>query len=319
MASSKFRIFFASDIHGSEICFRKFINAADFYKAQILILGGDITGKFLVPIFEKSGAYEVSFMNEKQVFNNSGELEKFVQKLRDQGFYPYITTPEEWDDLCSDEAKMGSVFNEIMRESIERWVRLAESKLRGKNVKCYVMPGNDDSYAIDEVLNSSDVILNVNEKVVEVGDGIQIISLGYANITPWNCPRDLPEEELEKKINALIREVEKGADLIFNIHVPPYNSGIDSAPELDEHMRPKLGPGGQVMLAPVGSKAVRKAIEAHQPILSLHGHVHEARGFAKIGRSLCLNPGSEYLEGILRGALIQIDNKKVRDFIFTSG
>jgi hypothetical protein len=319
MASSKFRIFFTSDIHGSEICFKKFINAADFYKAQILILGGDITGKFLVPIFEKGGLYEASFMGETHVFNSVNELEKFMQKLRDQGYYPYITTPEEWSDLCSDESRMNSVFNEVMKESVERWIRLAESRLRGRDVKCYVMPGNDDSYVIDSVLNSSDIVLNVNEKVVDVGEGVQMISLGYANMTPWNCPRDLPEEELEKKINGLIEKADRGSDLIFNIHVPPYNSGIDLAPELDENMRPKLGPGGQVMLVPVGSIAVRKAIETYQPILGLHGHVHESKGFAKIGRSLCLNPGSEYLEGILRGVLVQIDKRKVRDFIFTSG
>jgi Icc-related predicted phosphoesterase len=319
MASSKFRIFFASDIHGSEICFRKFINAADFYKAQVLILGGDITGKFLVPIFERGGSYEASFMGEKHAFNSADELEKFMQKLRDQGYYLYITTPEEWSDLCSNESGMSLVFNEVMKESVERWISLAESRLRGKDVKCYVIPGNDDSYVIDEVLNSSDIVLNVNEKVVDVGEGVQMISLGYANMTPWNCPRDLPEEELEKKISELIEKADKGSDLIFNIHVPPYNSGIDLAPELDENMRPKLGPGGQVMLIPVGSIAVRRAIEAYQPILGLHGHVHEAKGFAKMGRSLCLNPGSEYLEGILRGVLIQIDKGRVRDFIFTSG
>lgn len=317
--SSKLRIFFASDIHGSEICFKKFINAADFYKAQVLILGGDITGKFLVPVFDKGGSYEASFMGERYILESADKLEKFMQMLRDQGYYPYVTTPEEWDDIRRDESRMNEVFDEVMKESIERWIRLAESKLKGKNVKFYVMPGNDDSYAIDEVLNSSDVILNVNEKVVDIDEGIQMISLGYANMTPWKCPRDLPEEELAKKINELIEKTDRGSSLIFNIHVPPYNSGIDMAPELDENMRPKLGPGGQVVLAPVGSVAVRKAIEIHQPFLSLHGHVHEARGFAKIGRSLCINPGSEYLEGILRGALIQIEKGKVKDFIFTSG
>ncbi len=319
MAPSKFRIFFVSDIHGSEICFRKFINAADFYKAQILILGGDMTGKFLVPIFERGGAYEARFMNERHVINNTDELEKFMQMLRDQGYYPYVTTAEGWSDLCGNDARMSSVFTEVMRESVERWIRLAESRLKGKDVRCYVIPGNDDSHVIDEVLDSSDVVLNVNEKVIYIDEGVQMISLGYANMTPWNCPRDLTEEELEKKISELMRKIEEGSSLIFNIHVPPYDSGIDLAPELDENMRPKLGPGGQVILMPVGSKAVREAIEAYQPILSLHGHVHEAKGFAKIGRSLCLNPGSEYLEGILRGVLVQVDNKKVRDFIFTSG
>ena len=319
MTSSKFRIFFASDLHGSEVCFRKFINAADFYKAEILILGGDITGKFLVPIFEDNGVYEVKFMNEKHSFDSQDKLKKFTQKVRDFGYYPYITTRDEWDDLCRDKEKMDRVFTELMKESVGRWIKLAESRLRGKNVKCYIMPGNDDSYAIDEVLNTSSFVINPNEKVLEIKEGIQMIGLGYANITPWRCPRDISEEELEEKISDLMNKLNENSEVIFNVHVPPYDSGIDSAPELDENMRPKLGPGGQVMITPVGSTAVRKAIESYQPMLSLHGHVHEARGFVKIGKTLCLNPGSEYLEGILRGVLIQIDKGKVRDFIFTSG
>ena len=319
MTPSKFRIFFAADLHGSELCFRKFINAADFYKADVLILGGDITGKFLVPIFEKSGIYEAKFLNEEHSFDSRDKLEEFMQRVRDLGYYPYLTTREEWDDLSRDKSKMDEVFVEVMKESVRRWIDLAESRLRGKNVKCYIMPGNDDSYAIDEVLSSSDVVVNPNEKIVDVADGIQMLSLGYANITPWKCPRDIPEEKIEEKIEALMKEVNEGSDLIFNIHVPPYDSGIDSAPELDENMRPKLGPGGQVMLIPAGSKAVRKAIEKYQPMLSLHGHIHEAKGFTKIGKTLCLNPGSEYLEGILRGVLVQIDKRKVKDFILTSG
>ena len=319
MPTSKLRIFFASDIHGSEICFKKFINAAEFYKAQAIILGGDITGKFIIPIFDVGGRYQAKFANEEYQLDNENELERFMQKVRDSGYYPYLTTREEWEDMVQDKSKMDELFTNLMKESVERWIKFAESKLEGKDVKCYIMPGNDDSYTIDEVLNSSETIINPNEKVVELAEGYQMISLGYSNITPWKCPRDLPEEELEKKIEKLMNDVSSESHLIFNIHVPPYDSGIDSAPELDENMRPKLGPGGQIMVAPAGSKAVRKAIEKYQPLLSLHGHIHEAKGFARIGRTLCLNPGSEYQEGILRGVLVQLDKGKVKDFIFTSG
>jgi len=319
MPAPKLRIFFASDIHGSEVCFKKFINAAEFYKAQVIILGGDITGKFIVPIFDVGGEYQAKFANEEYRLDSGEALEKFVQKIRDSGYYPYLTTKEEWSDMIQDKSRMDDLFTNLMKESVERWIKLAESKLRDKNVKCYIMPGNDDSYAIDEILDSSEIVVNPNEKIVELAEGLQMLSLGYSNITPWKCPRDLPEEELGEKIEKLISEVDEAANLIFNIHVPPYDSGIDSAPELDENMRPRLGPGGQIMMIPAGSKVVRKAIEKYQPLLSLHGHIHEAKGFAKIGKTLCLNPGSEYQEGILRGVLVQLDKGKVKDFIFTSG
>jgi len=148
-----------------------------------------------------------------------------------------------------------------------------------------------------------------------------MLSLGYSNMTPWRCARDIEEDELAKKINDLARKISDMNMAIFNIHVPPHGTPIDEAPELDENLRPKLAPGGEVMKRPVGSTAVRSAIEKYQPMLGLHGHVHESRGFVKIGRTLCVNPGSEYTEGILRGVLIQIDlkKKKVGDFLFTSG
>jgi len=139
-----------------------------------------------------------------------------------------------------------------------------------------------------------------------------MLSLGYSNITPWRCPRDISEEEIEEKITRLMGNVDRDSQLIYCIHVPPYDSGIDSAPELDENMKPKVGPGGQLMVMPVGSKAVRRSIEVYQPLLSLHGHIHEARGFSKIGKTMCFNPGSEYHEGILRGVLIQIENNRSR-------
>ncbi len=319
MSKDRIRIFFASDTHGSEICFKKFLNTTEFYKCDVIILGGDITGKFIVPVYDLGDRYICKIGGREEILTNREQLEKNLQKIRDSGSYPYLTTREHWEDIIRDTSKMEQVFDELMKESIRRWIDYAEVKLEGKKVKCFVMPGNDDSYSIDPILNQSTVIINPNEKVVELSDKIQMLSLGYSNITPWRCPRDISEEEIEEKITRLMGNVDRDSQLIYCIHVPPYDSGIDSAPELDENMKPKVGPGGQLMVMPVGSKAVRRSIEVYQPLLSLHGHIHEARGFSKIGKTMCFNPGSEYHEGILRGVLIQIENNKVKDFIFTSG
>ncbi|MEM3033639.1 MAG: metallophosphoesterase, partial [Nitrososphaerota archaeon] len=247
------------------------------------------------------------------------KLEKYIYRIKASGSYPFITSKEEWQNLISEKEKMDEIFNNIVIESIKEWIEFAERKLAGKNVKCLVMPGNDDSYAIDPILDASAIVINPNEKVIDLADRLEVISLGYSNVTPWMCPRDIPEEEIESKMASLVSKVDADAEVIYNIHVPPFDSGIDYAPELDDNMRPKVGPGGQLLMAPVGSRAVRKYIESYQPLLGLHGHVHEGRGFSRIGRTLCFNPGSEYHDGILRGVLIQLDKNKVKDYIFTAG
>lgn len=319
MSNTRIRIFFASDIHGSDLCFKKFINAADAYKCDVIILGGDITGKFIIPIFNRGGSYEFRTGNETYSVDSKDELEKHLYRIKASGSYPFITSKEEWQNLINEKEKLDEIFNDLIIESIQGWVEFAERKLAGKRVKCLVMPGNDDSYVIDPVLNSSEVIINPNEKVIQISDRLEVLSLGYSNITPWKCPRDIPEEEIESKMASLVSRVDAGAEVIYNIHVPPFDSGIDYAPELDDDLRPRVGPGGQLLMTPVGSRAVRKYIETYQPLLGLHGHVHEGRGFSRIGRTMCFNPGSEYHEGILRGVLIQLEKNKVKDYIFTAG
>ncbi|MEM4217765.1 MAG: hypothetical protein QXZ09_07050 [Candidatus Methanomethylicaceae archaeon] len=319
MSNTRLRIFYASDIHGSDLCFKKFINAVDTYKCDVIMLGGDITGKYIVPIFNRGNYYEFKLGNENYSISSRDKLEKYIYRIKASGSYPFITSKEEWQNLISEKEKMDEIFNNIVIESIKEWIEFAERKLAGKNVKCLVMPGNDDSYAIDPILDASAIVINPNEKVIDLADRLEVISLGYSNVTPWMCPRDIPEEEIESKMASLVSKVDADAEVIYNIHVPPFDSGIDYAPELDDNMRPKVGPGGQLLMAPVGSRAVRKYIESYQPLLGLHGHVHEGRGFSRIGRTLCFNPGSEYHDGILRGVLIQLDKNKVKDYIFTAG
>jgi Icc-related predicted phosphoesterase len=314
------RMFYATDIHGSDVCFRKFLNAAKVYRADVLILGGDITGKTITPIFHESSMYQCQFLGEELAVKSAGELEKLKNRIRDLGSYPYVTSREEFHEILKDPQSKNRLFQDLIVESIREWVKLADERLKSiDNVECYVSPGNDDSYIIDDILNGSESIVNPNEKVLEIRGGYEMLSLGYANRTPWNCPRDISEDELSMKLSELGSKIKRLETAIFNVHVPPYGTGLDEAPELDENLKPRLEPGGRLKLISVGSGAVREAITALQPLLGLHGHIHESKGFTKIGRTLCLNPGSEYQEGILRGALLQLEEGKVKDFIFTSG
>jgi len=316
-ATRRLALYYTSDIHGSERCFLKFLNAAKFYGVDTLILGGDLTGKVLVPIVEVDGHWEMSFLGRHEVLRSLEEVTEAEKRIRFNGFYPYRCGPEELARLEADRDYADAVFRRLMRESVARWVRLAEERLRGTGVRCFVMPGNDDEFDIDDALAGSDVVVNPDGAIVEI-DGYQLLSLAWANPTPWNSPRELPEEELAARIERLARELDPSLPVIFNLHCPPYDSTLDSAPQLREDLSVVMV-GGQPNMIPVGSRAVREAIERYQPVLSLHGHIHESRGAVRIGRTLCINPGSAYGEGVLHGALVRLEDDRVASYQLVSG
>lgn len=315
------RIFFTSDVHGSEVCFMKFLNAAKYYQVGVLILGGDITGKMIVPIIEQSnGTFEANFVGSQIIVKSPQERENLEKNIRNSGYYPYITTPAEMEKLENDKNRLDELFSSVMADNVKRWVSIAEERLKGSNVRCYISPGNDDRFDIDSSLKSSSVVLCPEDQVVKIDDIHEMITSAWTNLTPWHSPRETNEEQLRSIIGQMISKVERMETCIFNLHCPPHSTPIDLAPELDENLTPKVsGGGGSVSMIHVGSVAVREAIEKNQPLLGIHGHIHESRGFVKIGRTMCLNPGSEYGEGILRGALINIDEKNVKSYLLTQG
>lgn len=314
------RIFFTSDVHGSEACFSKFLNAAKFYQVNVLILGGDITGKMVVPIVQESdGTWSTEFFGTRQSAKTTHELERLEKNIRFSGYYPFRTIPAEMEKLQNDKKLVDELFLKVMVDGVRRWVALAEERLKGMKVKCYISPGNDDGFGIDDVLKASSVVLCPEDDVVEIDDNHEMISTAWANHTPWNSPRETSEEKLAEMLNVMISNVQNMENCIFNLHCPPNDTPIDLAPELDETLKPKITGGGGMRMVHVGSVAIRSAIEKHQPLLGIHGHIHESRGFVKIGRTLCINPGSEYGEGILRGAIINIDEKKVKSYMLTQG
>jgi Icc-related predicted phosphoesterase len=297
----------------------KFINAAKFYQANVLILGGDITGKALVPIVRKSGgSSSASFLSQTATLQTEKELEDFEKQVRHAGAYPYRTTPEEMTALEGDRSLVDRLFTRLMVESVERWCEIADQRLRGSGVRCYIDAGNDDESEIVAVLKNASYVEMPEGRVIAIDEEHEMISAGFANITPWHAPRDIPDEDLGALIESMASKLRSPEKAVFNIHVPPYGSGLDIAPLLDESLKP-VSVGGDVATGPVGSKAVRAAIERYQPLVTLHGHVHESRAVSKLGRTTSINPGSEYGDGILRAALVNLKGNKLQSYQLVTG
>ncbi len=313
-----FTIYFATDIHGSEHCFRKFLNAGKFYGVDALILGGDIAGKALIPIAEGSGGtWDAAFFGKPIHMESQEELEDFERRIRAQGFYPYRTAPDEAGEIAKHGEALDRAFERAIGQSVEQWVSMADERLGAVGIPCLVMPGNDDPPMVKRYLSQAGWLVQAEERIVELGP-YQVLSLGYSTPTPWDSPREISEEEMRAKLKDLIPKLQPGRPAIFNLHNPPYDTATDRAYRLTQDMRIQTA-GGEPVLAPVGSVAVREAIEEVQPLLALHGHIHESRAMAKLGRTQVCNPGSLYTEGALQGVIVTLDGDKVKSHKFVTG
>ncbi len=303
------RILFATDMHGSEGVWRKFLNASAMLKVDVAICGGDLTGKMIVPIVEhKNGKY--SYYHLKKTYTiDSSEIEKAMKDIKGIGYYPYVTTESEYEEMTKNPKKVDEVFHKVMLSTLKDWLDLIPEKLP-KETRVIVCPGNDDRFPVDDLVNNHKHVINGEGKVIEIDDQHEMISCGWVNPSPWKTTREEEEDKLEERLEKYISQLKNVENAIFNFHAPPYQTKLDEAPLLDKDLNPIIQ-GGRVIMVPVGSKAVRKMIEKYQPFLGLHGHIHEASGSMKIGRTYCVNPGSEYAEGILRAFLIEFKGNKI--------
>jgi len=307
------RLFFVTDLHGSELCFRKFISAISIYNADAAIALGDLAGKMVVPVFDNgNGTYDVNFLAQEIHLNNKTELDQQLAKINNIGFYPYMTDKKEADHLRSNQNEVMTIFHRLINERMQHWIELADEKLKDSKAKIFMAPGNDDPMEMDAILESSKVMKSAAMKNLDVL-GYEMITIAHTSPTPWDTPREWSEEELAKNIDKLAGTVKNMERAIFNFHDPPYGTMLDYAPKLRE-MRQSAGETEHV-----GSKAVSEAIKKYQPFLGLHGHIHESRAAQKIGRTFCVNPGSEYGEGVLRGVLLTLADTKMKSYVFTSG
>jgi Icc-related predicted phosphoesterase len=319
LALSKTRLFFVTDIHGSDRLFLKFVNAGRVYKANVLVLGGDITGKTVTPIFDQGGSWKAQYVGTWREARTENELSDLERNIRELGSYPYRTTETEWEKLRQNEASMENVFIQVMTASVRRWAQIAEERLKPTETKIIINTGNDDLAEAGDILAQSDYVIYPNERIIPIDDKHEMPSISFSNMTPWKCPGDLSEEELLSKLEKTTSSLTDPENSIFNFHCPPYDTQIDLAPKLDENLRPILTPGGEPDMGHAGSTSVRQMIQRLQPLAGLHGHIHESRGLSKIGRTPCFNPGSEYATGVLRGLILNLSDKKLDNYVFTEG
>jgi Icc-related predicted phosphoesterase len=318
------RLFFATDLHGSERTYRKFINAGKFYDADVLVMGGDITGKLLIPIIkEKNGHYRATLQGRVEQITTQTELDNLKARLDTLGFYYQSMEEDEFRAISDDAHAVNNLFHELARQRLSKWVDLAEERLAGTGKKCFVTGGNDDD---PEVLTAikregTRAFFACEGEVVQVDDDHTMISVGFSTPTPWKTPREISDEQLGKMIEEMIVKVPDFSKTIFNFHDPPVDSTLDTCPMLDWTKDPpeQIIQGGQPVLYGAGSKSVREAIEKYKPMLGLHGHIHESQSVAKIGPTTCINPGSEYGEGVLRGCLVNFTDGKIQGYQMTSG
>lgn len=313
-------IFFATDLHGSETCFRKFVAAARFYGADLLVLGGDLTGKLVVPLVSAPGGRWKAWVHGRERLLDEAGATELERQARVAGSYTRRMTPEEHQHLEAHPEAVEELFAELMAATLRRWLRHADERLAGSDVRILTAPGNDDPWMVDGVLaeHGGERVVLAEGEIVEVAPGHELLTTGWTNKTPWNTPREYPEEAIAQRLGDLAAGLANPAGALFNVHVPPYDSRLDTAPLLGQDLKVRTSMGGEVT-APVGSTAVRDAIERHQPLVSLHGHIHESGGTVRLGRTLAINAGSEYGEGVLRGFLVTVGGGKVLRYQATTG
>jgi Icc-related predicted phosphoesterase len=310
-------LFFATDLHGSEICFRKFVAAAKFYGAQLLVLGGDVTGKLVVPIVRQP---DRRWLAHERLLDSERAVEELERRAATAGQYTARMPAEEYEHYQAHPDAVQELFERLMCERLTSWLHYANQRLEGSEVRIVTAPANDDPWVVDDVIreHGGERVLLAEGEIVEVAPGHELLSSGWTNVTPWNTPREYPEEAIRAHLDELADKLEHPENALLNLHVPPYDSRLDTAPLLGQDLKVRTSMGAQVT-APVGSTAVRAVLEERQPLLSLHGHIHESGGAVRIGRTLAINAGSEYGEGVLRGVLVTVGGGRLLRHQATTG
>jgi len=322
--AKRVRLFYATDVHGSERTYRKFINSAKFYKVDHVVMGGDIMGKFLIPIVDEGGGhYRVTLEEQLNHLDGDDAVKEFKDRIETLGFYYVVVGEDELREMQSDQSRVDEAFRREAHARLERWIALADERLADTEVKCYVTGGNDDPQHLMDVLENahSEHVVACEERIVMLDGLYPMANCGWSNPTPWSTPRETDEATLETLLEKSVQGVEDFTSAIFNMHVPPYDSTLDECPKLDWSTDPPtpIVVAGVPQSAPAGSTAVRNIVEKYQPLMLLTGHIHESRGLVKVGRTTVINPGSEYGEGILRGCIITLEPGKVVGYQMTSG
>ena len=318
------RLFFAADIHGSQLTYRKFVRAASFYDVDALVFGGDLMGKALVPIVREHGAYRARFQGLDHELDGEEELAGFRARVDVAGFYTTVVDRERYEHLRADPLAVKAEFHDRASERLRSWIELAEGELAGRGTRLFLTGGNDDEPSVLAELDGleGDRVVACEGAVVEVDDRHTMITVGLSTPTPWDTPREATEHEIAATIEETVAGVRDVSRSVFNFHCPPMDTLLDRCVKLEvvpgELPKP-VREAGRFVTTGGGSVAVRESIEREQPLVALHGHIHESPGRVRIGRTQCFNPGSEYAQGRLEGVLLRIEDDRLAAYQHTSG
>jgi uncharacterized protein len=312
------RVFFVADLHGSAVCWRKFINAARAYQANVLLVGGDVSAKTITPILPEDGGWVAVIEGARRTTTTNG-LERFEATLRDSGTIPYRTTSAEWEELHAHPERLEQLFERLAPVEMSRWLAWADERIGADPTRLLVGLGNDDPTSLESAIEVDDRAELTDNQVLRLDDHHEMLTLAYSNPTPWHTHRELPEDEIARRLDEGAAKLDHLPQAVFNVHVPPHSTPLDLAPRLDANLTKVMAPGGDAEMVHVGSTSVRAALMRHQPLLGLHGHIHESRGTVRFDRTMALNCGSAYTEGTLLGALVDLDRDTVRSAVLTSG
>jgi uncharacterized protein len=318
------RLFYAADLHGSQPTFRKFLNAATFYDVDALVFGGDLMGKVLVPIVRRNGTFQAHFAGRDHEFERDG-LDAFTRSVELPGFYWTVVEPDRYAELKGDPLLQRGLFQDLATARLREWLSLADERLSGTRVRLYITGGNDDEPTVLEALaaHHGDRVVSCEGSLVELDDQHTMITVGLSTPTPWDTPREASEDEIGAEIRRQVAMVPDVARCVFNLHCPPKDTPIDTCLKLElgapgELPRP-VRVGGRFVTTGGGSVAVRDAVRELQPIVGLHGHIHESGGRFRIGRTQCFNPGSEYQQGALHGVIVSLRDARLASYQHTQG
>jgi Icc-related predicted phosphoesterase len=273
----------------------------------------------VIPIAEQEDGTFLAFQHGEQVqIDGKSELDEFVQRQGNIGFYPAVMSEAEFQALREDPEAQAVLFKRLVLERVREWAEFATAKLKGTEIPLVAIPGNDDFHEIDDILTQAPHFDFHEMQVCEFKGGYQMLFCGGSTPTPWDTEREYTENQYVSRFAELIPQVADMSRCIFNVHCPPMGTALDACPKLDKNLQVvyEMGLPAQIH---AGCQTLVDVIKEYQPLLGLHGHIHEGRAKINIGKTICINPGSVYPEGILQGAMITLRDGQVTQTNLTQG
>ncbi len=276
--------FFAADLHGREKRYRKLFQAIEREKPAAVFLGGDLYPSGLGGMAGMQG-YADFF---KEVFAAG-----FISLQKSLGAaYPPVFVILGNDDARIEERELQEY------ESRGLWHYMHNKCVPWNDFSVYGYAFVPPTPFMLKDWERYDVSRYLDPLCVAPEDGWLSVSVPKNVLKQQTIQEDL---QVLSKDNDLSRAV-------FLFHTPPYNSGLDRAAldgkkvnyvDLDVH---------------VGSIAVRRFIESRQPLLTLHGHIHESARITghwkeRIGRTLAISAAHDGAEL----ALVRFDLDDLED------